>query len=69
MAITKNYPKLKLEIVVNDIALEELNDEDEQTTPNTVTKYIESCSGSRFVIKLHTYKALAGKRSFASCLP
>lgn len=51
MAVTKAYPRLKIEILVSDIPLEEFNDEDEQVSPNTTTKFIESQSGVEFEIR------------------
>lgn len=50
MAVTKTAPKIKAEILVNNVALEEYEDDEEQTSVSTVMKYIEARSGAEFAI-------------------
>lgn len=51
MAIIQAYPRLKVEIVIDNVPLEEFDDEDDPASRTTVTKYIESQSGAHYAIK------------------
>jgi hypothetical protein len=50
MAITESHPRLKLTISIDNVALEEYTDEDEELQPDVVVKYIEAVSGPEFSI-------------------
>jgi hypothetical protein len=51
MAITDTFPAIKAEILVNEVALQEYDDgEDNSNSGTTVTKYIEAVSGAEFAI-------------------
>lgn len=50
MAIDTNYPGLEVAVTVNDSPLQEYDDGDEDSAPNTVTKYIEAQSGAEFAV-------------------
>ncbi|KAI4658828.1 uncharacterized protein J4E79_006587 [Alternaria viburni] len=51
MAIAKALPKLKVEVFVKNAPLEEHVDDDDQTSDNEVTKFIEASSGDNFEVK------------------
>ena len=51
MAIAKALPKLKVEVFVENAPLEEHVDDDDQTSDNEVTKFIEASSGDNFEVK------------------
>jgi hypothetical protein len=51
MAITNVIPYIKAEILVDNVALQEYPDDEEQTSTGVITKYIEVRSGAEFVIR------------------
>lgn len=51
MAITDTVPHIKAEILVDNVALQEYEDDEERTSVGTVAKYIEVKSGAEFVIR------------------
>ena len=51
MAILRDQPGLKVEILVDGGPLQEYDDEDEEVVPTVVTKYIEVKSGVNFTIR------------------
>jgi hypothetical protein len=51
MAKTKTGPKVEAEILVNGVALQEHDDEDDRGGANEVIKYVEAVSGTTFVIR------------------
>lgn len=53
MAIHKDYPGLKVEIVVNDKALPEHEDPDLESEPNEVITYVEAEAGAEFAIRIY----------------
>jgi hypothetical protein len=53
MAVTKSHPRIKVEVQVDGVAVQEYEDDDEQETVNTVTKYVEAVSNTDFVIGIH----------------
>lgn len=55
MAVLDGVPGLKGEILVGDQPLHEYNDE-EEATPNEVTKYVEAQSGAEFTVR-NTFSA------------
>jgi hypothetical protein len=42
MAITEAFPRTRANIVVNGVALQDHDDDEEQTMVDTVTKYVET---------------------------
>jgi hypothetical protein len=50
MAITEAHPRIKAEVRVDGVALQEYDDDGESTQPDAVTKYIEASSGATFDI-------------------
>jgi hypothetical protein len=58
MAIHKDYPGLKVEIVVNDKALPEYEDPDIECKPNEVVRYVEAEAGAEFAIRYNYDKTL-----------
>ena len=53
MAIHKDYPGLKVEIVVNDTALPEHEDPELECRSNEVIRYVEAEAGAEFAIRCH----------------
>ena len=51
MAITTAAPRIKTQVLVDGAALEEYEDDEEHTEPNSVTKYVEAKSGAEFAIR------------------
>ncbi|KAF1921825.1 hypothetical protein BDU57DRAFT_545226 [Ampelomyces quisqualis] len=52
MATTTKIPKVKVDVLVDNIALQQYEDDEEgQVSPATVTKYIEAQSGAEFVLR------------------
>jgi hypothetical protein len=51
MAITKDYPGIKVQVRVDKVALEEYDDDEEQVSGSTVMKYIEATSGATFDLR------------------
>jgi hypothetical protein len=51
MAVTHIPPHIKAQILVDDIALQEHEDDEEQTSVSAVTAYIEVRSGAEFAIR------------------
>jgi len=51
MAILRDQPGLKVEILVDGSPLQEYDDDDEEIVPTVVTKYIEAKSGVNFTIR------------------
>ncbi len=51
MAILPSHPGIKVSIVCNGAALQEYDDEDDETQTHVVSKYIEAVSGAEFGIK------------------
>lgn len=52
MAITDTSPPVEVEILVNDVALQEYNDDDDDSvSAHTVVKYIEAVSGAEFAVR------------------
>ncbi|KAJ4378252.1 hypothetical protein N0V86_005952 [Didymella sp. IMI 355093] len=58
MAIHKDYPGLKAEIVVNDKALPEYEDPNIKCEPNEVVRYVEAEAGAEFAIRYNYDKTL-----------
>jgi hypothetical protein len=50
MAITEAFPRTKANIIVNGVALQDHDDDEEQTMVDTVTKYAEVKSVADFAI-------------------
>ena len=50
MAVLDECPGLKVDIAVNNLPLQEWDDE-EESSPGTVTKYVEAQSGAEFEIR------------------
>jgi len=48
MAIAKSHPRLKVTITIDNVALEEHIDVDEEMEPDAVVKYIEAVSSAEF---------------------
>ncbi|KAG9190579.1 hypothetical protein G6011_08667 [Alternaria panax] len=48
MAITADYPGIRIEVRVEGVALQEYDDDEEQPSGTTITKYIEATSGVTF---------------------
>ena len=61
MAITNAYPRIKAEIVVNGVALEEYEDDEVAATPAAVTKYVEVTSGADFAVRVQITPAFTGR--------
>jgi hypothetical protein len=56
MAITKETPKIQVEILVDGVALPEYNDSDqEQATIGPITRYVEARWGADFAIRYRLY--------------
>ena len=51
MAILRDQPGLKVEILIDGVPIQEYDDENEEIVPNVVTKYIEAKSGVNFAIR------------------
>lgn len=51
MAVLDAYPGLTTEITVNKEPLTEYDDDESETSPTEVTKYVEARTGADFVIK------------------
>jgi hypothetical protein len=51
MAITRAFPGIQVEVLVEGEPLKEYDDEDEEVTTDKVTKFIEAKSGSEFKIR------------------
>jgi hypothetical protein len=51
MAILRDQPGLKVEILVDGVPLQEYDYENEEIMPSVVTKYIEAKSGDNFTIR------------------
>jgi hypothetical protein len=51
MAVLQDCPGLRVEVYVDKAPLQEYSDDEQEQTPKSVTKYIESQSGKRFYIK------------------
>ncbi|RYN51351.1 hypothetical protein AA0114_g5522 [Alternaria tenuissima] len=51
MAITTDYPGIKVEVRVAEAALQEYDDDEAESSTNAATKYIEATSGSTFDIR------------------
>ncbi|KAL1797330.1 hypothetical protein ACET3X_003936 [Alternaria dauci] len=51
MAITTDYPGIKVEVRVDQVALQEYDDDEAESSTNTMSKYIEATSGSEFDIR------------------
>ncbi|CAN9441428.1 unnamed protein product [Alternaria alternata] len=51
MAITTDYPGIKVEVRVAEVALQEYDDDEAESSTNAATKYIEATSGSTFDIR------------------
>lgn len=52
IAITDTSPPVEVEILVNDVALQEYNDDDDDSvSAHTVVKYIEAVSGAEFAVR------------------
>jgi hypothetical protein len=52
MAVLTDQPGLKVEIVVDDVALREYEDDSEPTTGSNTTNYIESKTDKNYVIRV-----------------
>jgi hypothetical protein len=50
MAVLDAYPSIKVQIEVNGAPLQEYGDDEEDSTPGTVVKYIEAITGAEFEI-------------------
>jgi hypothetical protein len=50
MAVLDTYPSVKVQIKVNGAPLQEYDDDEEDSTPGTVVKYIEAITGTGFEI-------------------
>lgn len=50
MAVTKSHPRLKVSISIDNVAVEEHIDDDEEQKPDAVVKYIEAISGAEFSV-------------------
>ncbi|CAN9288699.1 hypothetical protein CC77DRAFT_993622 [Alternaria alternata] len=51
MAITTDYPGIKVEVRVAEAVLQEYDDDEAESSTNAATKYIEATSGSTFDIR------------------
>jgi hypothetical protein len=51
MAITTDYPGIKVEVRVQEVALQEYDDDEEQSSGTAITKYIEATSGATFDLR------------------
>ncbi|KAF2677306.1 hypothetical protein K458DRAFT_163912 [Lentithecium fluviatile CBS 122367] len=51
MAITTVYPGLQVDVVVNGAPLQEYDDDEDEDSPDTTTKYVEATSGANFEIR------------------
>lgn len=51
MAITTDYPGIKVEVRVAEAVLQEYDDDEAESSTNTATKYIEATSGLTFDIR------------------
>lgn len=52
MAVTDTFPAMIAEILVNGVALQEYDDDEDNTVPSTkAVKYIEAVSGAEFAIR------------------
>jgi hypothetical protein len=52
MAIAKEHPRIQVEVVCEGEPLREYDNDDEETAPDQVTKYIEAKSGAEFAVRL-----------------
>jgi hypothetical protein len=50
MAVLDAYPSIKVQIEVNGAPLPEYDDDEEDSTPGTVVRYIEATTGAEFEI-------------------
>jgi hypothetical protein len=50
MAVTKAYPRIKVGVQVDEVVVQEHEDDDEKSTDDTVTKYVEAKSGADFAL-------------------
>jgi hypothetical protein len=50
MAVLDAYPSIKVQIEVNGAPLQEYHDDEEDSMPGTVVKYIEAITGAEFQI-------------------
>ncbi|KAF2025121.1 hypothetical protein EK21DRAFT_77178 [Setomelanomma holmii] len=51
MAITKAFPRIKADILIDSAALQEYDDDEEPSSDVVMTKYIEATSGAEFAIR------------------
>lgn len=51
MAILPTRPGVKITVVCNGAPLQKYDDDDEETQPNVVSKYIEAISGAEFGVQ------------------
>lgn len=62
----ERYPDLSVELVVDEVALDEYQDDDTgHARDNTVSAYVEATSGSNFGIRLTTTNDLPGRAADA----
>jgi hypothetical protein len=51
MVVLQDCPGLRCEVYVEKVPLQEYGDDEQEQTPRSVTKYIESQSGKKFYLK------------------
>jgi hypothetical protein len=51
MAVLQDCPGLRVGVYVNKVPLQEYSDDEQEPTPKTTTKYVESQSGKEFYLK------------------
>jgi hypothetical protein len=52
MAVAKEHPRIQVEVICEREPLREYDNDDEETPPEQVTKYIEAKSGAEFGVRL-----------------
>ncbi|KAF1849734.1 uncharacterized protein K460DRAFT_372171 [Cucurbitaria berberidis CBS 394.84] len=56
MAITKSHPGINVSVTSQGKLLPEYDNDEEETSPQTITKYIEAQSGAEFAIQIELQK-------------